>query len=281
MSAALDRLKQETKTLQALMLRNNQGADAETMVLQEIEHLRAHAIQKPAILNCSPESVLLAVRQSINKNLTLDPSAGLVYIKTRSVNVSPAGSPAKYITVMETQDTCNGKISFARQCGRILDCDRPEVKKDESGKVISVSFSYQVPAFNEKQEKTARWVTVEFDESDFGRWRLASHKENGRNKADADNIKMNYANPNYTSFKGGIDPEFARAKSIIHGLKKLGTNQNEIQRVLSKAEYKTIELDPAAEHEALQEEFTPVEILAEGSTIPFSAVINTPTLDQL
>lgn len=66
-----------------------------------------------------------------------------------------------------------------------------------------------------------------YDESDMKRSMLASHKERSRGKQDADINKMNYANALYRSHNGGLDPEFARAKAINFGLKKLGTNIKE------------------------------------------------------
>jgi len=70
-----------------------------------------------------------------------------------------------------------------------------------------------------------RWETVKFTEYDFERWGNASHKERSRGKQDA-NTK-DYRNSLYSSWRGGIDPEMAKAKAIRHGLKKLGTNPNE------------------------------------------------------
>lgn len=218
----MELLKSELPQLTALLALNaKQGVDTNTLALQEIEYLRLQALTKPEIMECMPQTVVMAVKQVLKQNLTLDPYAGLVYIKTRNVKVG-----GEYKKALEIQPSANGLISVARQCGRLLDIKRASVKKDTTGKVTDVSVEILLPTHN-----GTRWETFEFDESDFKRWQTASHKESGRSKADANMQTLNYSNANYTSFNGGIDPEFARAKAIRHALKKLGTNPNE--RVMS------------------------------------------------
>lgn len=208
-------LKNDVKTLSALLSLNSRpGTNVEAMAMQEIEYLRMHCVTKPDLMQCIPQTVLMAVKSVLKNNLSLDPNAGLVYVKTRNIKVGD-----EWQKVIEITPTCNGLISVARQCGRIIDYKRPSVTKDDNGRVISVKFEYQLP--------NNRWEAVEFDESDFERWRRASDKENGKNKADGGAPGYKYANDNYTNWKGGVDPEFARAKAIRHGLKKLGTNVNE------------------------------------------------------
>jgi len=221
-TGALELLKNELPQLKALIgLSARDGADLQAMAMQELDFLRLHAMSKPDIQQCIPASVVLAVKSVLKKNLSLDPNAGLVYIKTRNINVGTKQAP-EWRKALEIIESANGLISVARQTGRILDIKRPEVKKDASGKVIEVSVEILFPSYG-----APRWEKINFDESDFGRWKVASHKDNGRNQKDSDSEKLNYANPNYTSFNGGLDPEFARAKAIRHGLKKLGTNPNE------------------------------------------------------
>lgn len=218
-------LRQELPTLQSIMALNKKGGDLATLAAQEISYLEAVSLQKPILMKCNANSVLLAVKSVLKQNLTLDPYAGLVYIKTRNVNTGTQAAPV-WETTLEIQPTCNGLISIARQCGRILDIKRPVVTKDTgTGRITGVSVELLLPSIPEP-----RWETFEFtDEEDFYRWRRASHNENGRNKQDANAETFNYANPNYTNFKGGIDPEFARAKAIRHALKKLGTNLHELK----------------------------------------------------
>lgn len=219
----LDLVKSELPTLQKILaLHAPIGADMATIAAQELMYLEAIAQTKPDILQCTPQSVLLAVKSVMQKNLTLDPQAGLVYVKTRKVNTSPYGQPEKWVKVVEMMPTVNGLISINRQLGRILDYTNPRVVIDATGKVVGVSMQLLIPSYNKP-----RWELYEFDESYFMRWRIASHKENSRNKSDANATTLNYANPNYTSHQGGIDPEFARAKCIRHSVKKLGTNPQE------------------------------------------------------
>ena len=220
---AIQLLKKEQTTLNAITLFNyGTDKDVSSIVLNEISVLESMSLAKPEILQCESSSVVQATKYILKNNLSFDPLAGLVYVKTRNVAVEKdqAGKATKWAKVLEVQPTCEGKLSIAYQCGKILDHERPVVKKDEKGRVIEVTFKYLKPSITGH-----RWVETTFDESDFKRRQTASHKENSRGKNDA--AQRSYANPNYTSFNGGIDPEFARAKSIIHGLKKMGTNANE------------------------------------------------------
>jgi hypothetical protein len=194
----------------------------------------------------------MAVKAVMKQNLSLDPAAGLVYIKTRNVKVGD-----KWAKALEIMPSANGLISIARQCGRILDIKRPQVEKDTNGKVTGVSVEVLLPSYGEP-----RWEKFEFDESDIFRWRRASHKEMSRNKPDANNESLNYANDNYTNWNGGIDPEFARAKAIRHALKKLGTNANEY-KAIKIAQPKEVYVDVTADEAAYNDEngYTNVEII--------------------
>ena len=255
----LELCKAELPTLKAIIKLNNDASlDAETFALQELDYLKTVALTKPDILDCIPESILLAVKTVMKQNLSLDPNAGLVYIKTRNVKIKDDKGKDTWAKALEIMPSANGLISIARQCGRIIDIKRPKVDKDDNGKVIRVSVELKLPSGNE-----TRWETFEFDESDIFRWQRASHKENGRNKPDADGEKMNYANDNYTNWKGGIDPEFARAKAIRHALKKLGTNSNEIRAIKISSEPKEVYVDVTADEQAYNDEvgFTNVEVI--------------------
>ena len=220
----MEALKNELPQLEAVLALNAaEGVDVKTLALQELENLRMIAVTKPEILDCLPQTVVMAVKRVLKQNLSLDPYAGLVYVKTRNVKIKQPDGQEITRKALEITETCNGLLSVAYQCGKIIDHKIPTVEKDKDGKVVSVTFEFQV--------KSGRWETRVFDESDFYRWQRASHKENGRWKTDfntkeaTDSLK--YANENYINWKGGIDPEFARAKAIRHALKKLGTNPNE------------------------------------------------------
>lgn len=243
-NTALDVLRQQQPTLQAITLFNyGPDKDVSSIVLNEISFLEGMALTKPDILNCEPISIVMAMKYVLKNNLTLDPNSGLVYTKTRNFKKAD-GSWGK---VLETQPTCEGLLSIAYQCGKIIDHERPSVKKNEAGKVIEVTLKYMRPS-----PTGPRWVEISFDESDFKRWQIKSHQENSRGKEDA--ATKSYANANYTSFNGGIDPEFARAKAIRHALKKLGTNANERLSInIKPAIAKTV--DPSVDMQATEEEY--------------------------
>jgi len=239
---ALEVLKQQQPTLQAITMFNyGPDRDVSSIVMNEISCLENLSIAKPELLSCEPISIIMGMKYVLKNNLTLDSNAGLVYTTTRNVAMAKdqLGNVTKWGKVMEVQPTCEGLLSIAYQCGKIIDHERPTVKKDGNGKVIEVTFKYMKPS-----PAGPRWVEVTFDESDFGRWKNASAKQNKGN-----------ANANYTSFNGGLDPEFARAKSIKHALKKLGTNPNERLMVNIQPTIKQT-IDPAIENEIAKEEIT-------------------------
>lgn len=233
-------LQKEQSTIEQLILLNApDGMSIEkikAIAAEEISHVQMIAMQKPEIMQCEPISVILAVKQAIRKNLTLDPSAGLTYVKVRSINVGSQANPA-WKKILEIQDTANGKLSIARQCGRVLDHKRPSIYYSANGQVEKVIVEFLVPSV-----PSPRWEAIEFNTNHFQKWRIASHKENARNKQDADINKLNYANPNYTSWNGSIDPEFASTKAIRHGLGKLGTNINERNAVKIYVDPKEVQI---------------------------------------
>ncbi|MCF8430251.1 MAG: hypothetical protein K9G64_08980 [Bacteroidia bacterium] len=239
-------------------MNNPETIDADTIAIQELEHLRTVSLTKPDIIDCIPETYKLAVKTVMRQNLTLDPSQGLVYIKTRNVKIKDVNGKDTWAKALEIMPSANGLISIARQCGRIIDIERPIPKTDDNGKVVGVSVRIKLPSGNE-----TRWENFIFDESDIFRWRRASHKEMSRNKPDANNEIMNYANDNYTNWKGGIDPEFARAKAIRHSLKKLGTNYNESRVIKISSVPKEIYVDVSADEQAYNDEvgYTNVEVI--------------------
>lgn len=219
-----DIIKPELPNLMAILsLNSDKNNDTlQTIALQELNYLEQQAVNKPELLTCQPLSIILGVKNVLRKNLTLDPSAGLVYIKTRRAQVNGA-----WIDVLDLQETANGLLSYNRQLGRILDYTNPKIQKDEKGRVVGVSMRLLKPS-----PLGPRWEDYEYDESDFRRWATYSHKDRSRNKQDASLETLNYANQLYRSWMGGIDPEFARAKCIRHTLKKLGSNPNEGLQVL-------------------------------------------------
>lgn len=242
-----DIIRPELSNLMAIISLNNDKAsnDIQVLALQELNYLEQHASVKPALLNCDQQSIILAVKNVMRKNLSLDPNAGLVYVKTRNLNVGTFDRPI-WKTVLEIQETANGLLSYNRQIGRILDYTNPKIKEDTTGKVIGVSMELLKPSWPQP-----RWEEYSFNEGDFYRWRRASHKENKKGykqnsgKPVPDDNELNYANPNYTNWKTGPDPEFIRAKCIRHSLKKLGSNPNEAMQIIKSNAVVTINPDIA------------------------------------
>lgn len=178
-------------------------------VLAELSHLEIISMGLPDLAQADPRTIVQGVKTVLGWNLSLNPDAGLVYVTTRNKNIGTKNS-ANYVTVMEVQRTANGYISTALQTSSILDFERPTVRKNDKGRVTSVIFRYLKPSY-----PGPRWEEVEYDESDFARWKAVSERQN-----------KGSANALYTSFNSGIDPEFARSKAIRHTLKKIGTNHN-------------------------------------------------------
>jgi len=216
-------IEPELPTLMAILSLSNEANDLRTVVQQEITYLEQHALAKPEINGCNQTTMLLAIKSAMRKNLTLDPSAGLVYVKTRRMQINGA-----WVDALEIQETANGLLSYNRQLGRVLDFERPQIQKNDKGRVIGVTMRLLLPS-----PLGPRWELFDYDESDFKRWATYSHKERSRGykpgsgKEEPNVTTLNYANHLYRSWEGGIDPEFARAKCIRHSLKKLGTNPNE------------------------------------------------------
>jgi len=255
----MELLRTELPQLEALLSLNAlPGTDVKILVAQELEYLRMHALTKPEIMDCIPDTVVMAVKTVLKQNMTLDPEAGLVYVQTRNINVGGSWKKALEIT-----KTANGIISFNRQCGRILDVKNPVVEKNTLGKVVKVSIEFLVPSV-----PSPRWDLREFDESDFEKWRRASHKQNARSWKQGDSRPapnadtLNFANEHYTNWKGGIDPEFARAKAVRHGVKKLGTNPNEgrFMKIIVPTEKQVI-IDPEKDSLANHEEIVSHEVV--------------------
>ncbi len=196
--------------------------EAQRMALKEISNFQMLAQLKPDLMACTPTSVLLAVKQCICDNLTLAPSSGLVYLVPSRVKVGQNGTQDVYDWILTYDPTANGRLSIARQSGRILDNKRPAVTYDGEGKVDTVTVEFLVPSFPQP-----RWEVITFTKTHFQKWMQASARKNKGNP-----------NPNYLSWNGSIDPEFAGTKAIRHGLGKLGTNMNESNRTMPGAPLK-------------------------------------------
>lgn len=192
--------------------------DAERVAIREITNFEMVMSLKPELAKCDPQSILLAVKQCITDNLTLAPHAGLVYLYPGKIRVGTDGANAPiYKEVLMYDPTAEGRLSIARQAGTILDHKRPICTYDHEGQVETVTVEFLVPSY-----QRPRWESITFNKSHFEKWRQKSAAKFGGN-----------ANPNYTSWKKGIDPEFAGSKAIKHALKKRGTNANEPHKVMT------------------------------------------------
>lgn len=213
---AIQRLEDQKNTLVkiAALVRKEPEEMTAAVVAAEVNFLAQRIHLEPALQECSPESLLDCARQAIRDNLSLERTAGLVYIYPQSVNIGTKKQP-QWIKVASYQRTPDGIISVCRQTGRILDIKRPKLDLNPNGAVMGGHVEILKPSY-----PSPRWETVEFDTSDILRWKGFSAKKN-RGKA----------NHLYSSHQGGIDPEFMRAKIVKHALKKMGTNVNELDAI--------------------------------------------------
>lgn len=229
-------LTKEKPTLTQLALinmpRGSSLQDAERIVTKECANLGMILEMRPDLRNCSPLSMVQCVKQTINDNLTLAPSAALVYLYPSFIATD--FDTAKNVDIKEWimvyDPTANGRLSRARQAGRVLDNKHPVPTFDATGKVISIKVEFLVPSHPQP-----RWDEHIFYEWNFERWRQASEKKNG--KAGA--------NKSYTSHNGGIDPGFAASKAIRHGLERRGTNMNERLNPAVQMDFKGVPAEAA------------------------------------
>lgn len=213
MENSLAILEQNLPTLAALALTHMPGKtkeEAELVAMREIANYAMLEQMNCSLAPCTQLSKLLLVKQVINDNLSLSQSAGLVYVVPSKVKTGISNGQDTYDWVVTYDPTSNGRLSIAYQAGTILDHKRPSVEFDGNGMVKSVTWEYLLNV-----RPNGRWEKVVFDSTNFSKWQRASAAKNKGN-----------ANANYTSWNGGIDPEFAGTKAIRHGLKKLGTNIN-------------------------------------------------------
>lgn len=251
-------LENAKPTLTQLILVNMEAGssieDAERVALREISNFEMILSLKPELLICDKQSVLLAVKQCITDNLTLAPSAGLVYLYNGRVCIGTDGANKKvYKDVLVYEPTAEGRLSIARQAGSILDHKRPTFTYGEGGIVTSVSFEFLVPSYG-----APRWEKITFDHNNFSKWKQKSVS------------KFGSANANYTSWCGGIDPEFAGSKAIKHSLKKLGTNKNENrQQVIQGQALTLLKAEPIQQFTQIEEaKIEPQNLLLNDTKMP-------------
>jgi len=240
-------IKAAAPTLQKIagIVTGRDPKDVEALVSSELGFLEQRVKLDKALQGCTEESLIDCVKQSIRTNLSLNKQAGLVYLFPQPINTGTKDSP-KWVTIATFEPSPDGRLSIARQSGRILDAKRPVVTKDDNGRVIGGYVDLLKPSYPQP-----RWESIDFDESDIDRWKGYSAKKN-----------KGYANALYASWKGGIDPEFMRAKMLKHALGKMGVNINEgmalqIEEVAPMVE-PSQEVETALTVDAI-EEVTPIE----------------------
>ena len=213
-------LKQEAPTLQALVkvaLPNIENAEA--YVQAEILNLMAIAETKPEILECTPASIFTVIRQSINDCMSLNPMDGMAYITTRNVPLEKdnQGNVTKWAKVLEVAKTARCWVSYARQCGVLLDIITPEVYFDEKGNVESIEIEMLLNSYPEP-----RWQSRTFTAYNFKKWMAASAKQN-----------KGTANALYTANNGTPDIDFLCTKCIKHAVKALALNKREVPKSIT------------------------------------------------
>ena len=167
-----------------------------------------------------------------------------MYLVPGRVKVGQNGNQDVYEWVVKYDPTANGRLSMAFQSGAILDVKRPSFTFDAAGKLETVTVEFLVPSF-----PSPRWEQITFGEMHFTKWRNASAAKN-----------KGAANMNYSSWMGGIDPEFASTKAIRHGLSKRGSNLNS-KRSGAVAENKLVITKEAIEKEIQVAEVITIEEL--------------------
>ncbi len=235
--SALAKIETAKPELMALAQMNHPSLNNEAvkgLILNELSHFANIVMVKPKLNDCTTESIVAAVKQAVRKNLTLDPTAGLMYLTPRGVNIGTKEKP-QWIQILEAKETVNGLLSVALQSRSILDFEHPEVTT-ENGKVVKVSMKIQ--------KASGRWETREFTQVNFEKWMKASRRQN---TPFGDQSGKEWANPLYFSQAGGIDEQFARTKCIRHSMTNLGTNMNMIsaQRVEIQKPIKVVETEYA------------------------------------
>ncbi len=149
METAIALVEKSKPTLIQLVLANlPRGAsieEAERLVIKEIGNLQMIMSIKPELLSCDPMSVMLVVKQCISDNLTLAPNSALVYLFPGKVCIGTVNNQKQYKEVLNYDPTANGRLSIARQAGRILDNKRPAFTYDDSGAVDTVTVEFLVP----------------------------------------------------------------------------------------------------------------------------------------
>lgn len=254
MTNQLTILEENRGTLETLALAymplNATKEEAARRVVREVANID-HRLRMDANLKAISEtkhgadSLLYAFKQCLQDGLSFAPNADLCYLIPGTVKINEKDS----VWIINYEPTANGMLSMARQTGAILDHKRPVCEFDKETKQVAlVTVEFLVPSYGQP-----RWETISFGPAHFEKWKKASANKN----------KNGNPNANYTSFNGGIDPEFAGTKAIIHGLNKRGMNAYETPGTGGEAAASVMQSAPAPES---KQEFHPYEEVKTEST---------------
>lgn len=194
------------------------------------EFARVIGLIKPTDLaQISKDEIVRVAISSVSTGLSWSEQEGNFYLTTRNHKIIIPGNPPKEVTEkrLELSITHRGEITLRQRQGIIKMIDGPHCVYD-GDTITSLNPAKNMlehqKAFPPKQN--ARVMAVYcfvvmpddtrllrfYDQNDFDRWSGYSAKQNG--SAGANKL--------YTSGPGGgIDPGFAMAKCIKHGLKSL------------------------------------------------------------
>ena len=257
MSQNLELIKSQKNELVGLMrlaIPNMSVEQATIAAMQELSHLDYISIFKPEILECHPQTIAHAVRNSVKNGLSLDPDAGMVYITTRNNKVGGG-----VIKSLEVQPSVNGMIYQQKLAGNIADIES-SVEYDDVGYVVSVTITLiKIVGSDRKRE------TFKFTNNDFKQWEFYSHRQNAYGKSTANQNTLDCANANYSNYypdkpnkphnyldKGGINPGFAITKCIRHAIRRAKMPFNIASRRLDVSYEQVVssEFDEVATQEA-------------------------------
>tara|TARA_R110000796_G_scaffold60642_9_gene140310 strand:- start:3939 stop:4685 length:747 start_codon:yes stop_codon:yes gene_type:complete len=190
------------------------STEIEGVVESEMFYLQQRVSLSGPLQECTQESLLMCIRHAIRDNMSLDESAGLVYIYPQGVKTKSGN----WVKVAKYELSPNGLLSLARQTGSILDNTQVKLVKDGK-KVIGGNIELLLPS-----TPSPRWETFEFDIDDIERWKKFSAK---KNKGTPNALYL-------SGPEGSIDSGFMKAKVLKHSLKNKGTNVSETRGQILK-----------------------------------------------
>jgi hypothetical protein len=223
-------VKTRLELIASLIFKDNAKAVVET----EIAMLEIAMLENEKIAACTDLSKVMALNFALKNGLSLDPTAGLIYLIPRKKLVKDSHNRDVWIDHLHAEPSVKALVSQAYRCGKLVDIISQEVKYDDKGRVASVHTSIQTPYGRKDYIHNG---------IQFRRWAAFSHKNNSRNpRSDkpVDDSKLNYANPLYFSQNGSIDESFAKTKALKNII--LGMRINIYDLILNSPKDKIIEV---------------------------------------